>query len=101
MTIELPTIPAGILVLLGLLAPYLQAIIQRPHWSPTVKKILAVAVAILLTGLVLWFYYVYTGDAVPAWPVLALLAVVVAQTSYTFITKASASTLEKRTTPHI
>ncbi|VXC32280.1 hypothetical protein MICRO8M_90094 [Microbacterium sp. 8M] len=34
MNIELPTIPAGVLVLFGLVAPYLQAIIQRPSWRP-------------------------------------------------------------------
>lgn len=100
MDITLPTIPAGVLVLLGLLAPYVQALIQRPAWSPTVKKVVAVAVALLLTGIVLWFYYVYTGETIPAWPVLVLLVVVVAQASYAMVTKASASALEQRTSPH-
>jgi len=69
MNIELPTIPAGVLVLLA------------------------------LTAVVLWFYYVYTGDVVPAWPALALLAIVVAQASYTFVTKSTAAAVEKATSP--
>ena len=99
MDITLPTIPAGVLVLLALAAPYVQALIQRPSWSAAVKKAVAVAVAIVLTAVVLLFYYVYTGDTVPAWPVLILLAIVVAQASYTLLTKNIATTLEQRTSP--
>lgn len=101
MDITLPSIPAGVLVLLGLLAPYVQALIQRPQWSPAAKKVIAVAVALALTGIVLWFYYVFTGDSVPAWPVLALLALVVAQASYTMVTKSTATALEQRTSPKV
>lgn len=99
MDIELPTIPAGVLVLLALLAPYVQALIQRPSWSATLKKVAAVVVAVVLTAIVLAFYYVYTGDTVPAWPVLVLLAIVVAQASYAMVTKTSATVLEQRTSP--
>jgi hypothetical protein len=101
MDITLPTIPAGVLVLLGLLAPYVQALIQRPHWSPAWKKIISVALAIILTALVLIFYFAATGDVIPDWPVLVLLVVVVAQASYTMVTKASASALEVRTSPTV
>lgn len=97
MDITLPTIPAGVLVLLGLLAPYVQALIQRPAWTPGVKKVIAVAVAIILTAVTLLFYYAYTGDTIPEWPVLVLLTVVVAQASYTLVTKSTASALEQRT----
>ncbi|QMU97858.1 hypothetical protein FVO59_12050 [Microbacterium esteraromaticum] len=99
MDITLPTIPAGVLVLLALLAPYVQALIQRPEWSPTVKKIVAVGVALALTTVVLAFYYVYTGDTIPDWPVLVLLAIVVAQASYAMVTKTTATALEQRTSP--
>lgn len=99
MDITLPTIPAGVLVLLAVAAPYVQALIQRPSWSPTAKKVIAVVLAFVLTAVVLLFYYVYTGDAVPAWPVLVLLAIVVAQASYTLITKNTATRLERRTSP--
>lgn len=99
MDITLPTIPAGVLVLLALAAPYVQALIQRPTWSAAVKKVVAVAVAIVLSAVVLAFYYVYTGDTIPAWPVLILLAIVVAQASYTLVTKNTATALEQRTSP--
>lgn len=68
-------------------------------WDLIVKKVAAVVVAIVLTAIVLAFYYVYTGDTVPAWPVLVLLAVVVAQASYAMVTKTSATVLEHRTSP--
>jgi predicted membrane metal-binding protein len=99
MNIELPAIPSGVLVLLALLAPYLQALIQRPKWSPTVKKILAIVLAIILTAVVLAFYYVYTGDVVPAWPALILLAIVVAQASYALVAKSSATVIEQTFNP--
>lgn len=95
MDITLPTIPAGVLMLLALAAPYLQAILQRPSWSPTAKKILAVVLPAVLTAVVLAFYYVYTGDTVPDWPVLVLLAIVVAQASYALATKTTAAVVER------
>ncbi len=95
MDITLPAIPAGVLVLLALLAPYLQALVQRPSWSPIVKKILAVVLAIVLTAVVLAFYYAYTGDTIPDWPVLVLLAIVVAQASYALVTKTTAAAVER------
>ena len=101
MEIELPAIPAGVLTLLALIAPYFQALIQRPSWKPAIKKVIAVVLAIVLTAIVLWFYFVYTGDVVPAWPVLALLAIVVAQASYSLFTRTSAAALERATTPTI
>lgn len=100
MNIELPTIPAGVLVLLAIAAPYLQALVQRPQWSPVAKKIVSVVVALVLTAVVLIFYYLYTGDVIPAWPALVLLAIVVAQASYTLIAKPSVQSLEAATSPH-
>lgn len=99
MNIELPTIPAGVLVLLAVAAPYVQALIQRPSWPSKWKKAIAVALALVLTGMVLVFYYVYTGDTVPAWPALALLAIVVAQASYSLVTKNTANAVEHATSP--
>lgn len=99
MNIELPQIPTGVLVLLALAAPYLQALVQRPGWRPWVKKLIAVVVAFVLTAVALLFYYVYTGDTVPDWPVLALLAVVVAQASYALVTKRTATVIEQKTSP--
>ena len=102
MDITLPSIPAGVLVLLGLLAPYIVGFlngvltfVQKP-WQ---RKALAIVVAVILAGVVLAFYYAYTGDVVPQWPVLVLLAIVVVQASYALITKSTASALEQRFAP--
>ncbi|GGD32972.1 hypothetical protein GCM10010915_11690 [Microbacterium faecale] len=97
MDITLPSIPAGILTLLSLFAPYAIALINRPEWSATVKKVVAIIVAVVLAGLVMAFYYVYTGEPVPEWPVLVLLAIVVAQASYALVTRSSAKTVEQKT----
>ncbi len=41
-------------------------------------------------------YLVYTGDAVPEWPQLVPLTVVVVQASYALITKPTATAIERR-----
>lgn len=99
MDIELPAIPTGVLVLLGIVSPWGQALLQRfVDVSPLVKKIISVLLSILLTAVVLAFYYVYTGDTVPGWPVLVLLTIVVAQATYALIARdAGAAELERRT----
>lgn len=101
MNIELPTIPAGVLVLLALVAPY--AVGALNGWLPFIKKpwqkkAVSVVVSVVLTAAVLAFYYVYTGDVVPQWPVLVLLAIVVAQASYALVTKGTASAVERAVT---
>jgi hypothetical protein len=60
-----------------------------------VKRVLSVVLAIVLTGLVLAFYYAATGEVVPDWPALALLAIVVAQTSYGLLTRDTAAKVER------
>lgn len=98
MDIELPAIPAGILTLLSVFAPYVIAVINRPSWSPSAKKVVAVVAAIVLAAVVMLFYYVYTGDVIPSWPALILLAVVVVQASYALVTRdGGAKRLEDRT----
>ncbi len=49
----------------------------------------------MLTAVVLVFYYAYTGDVIPAWPVLVLLAIVVAQASYAMLTRNTAAVVER------
>lgn len=104
MNIELPTIPAGVLVLLALVAPYAVAALNgalpfvKKPWQ---KKAVAIIVAALLTAAVLAFYYAYTGDVIPQWPVLVLLAIVVAQASYALVTKSTAAALERSASPTI
>lgn len=97
MDITLPTVPSGVLVLLALFAPFAVAalngaltFVQKP-WQ---KRAVAVVVAILLAAAVLVFYFAYTGDVIPAWPALVLLAVVVSQSSYALVTKAVAAKIE-------
>lgn len=99
MDITLPTVPAGVLTLLSLLAPYAIALINRPAWPAAKKRLVAVIVAVVLAAIVLAFYYVSTGAAVPDWPVLVLLAILVSQASYALVAKdAGAAKLEQIST---
>lgn len=98
MEINLPVIPAGILTLLSLLAPYVIAIINRPTWSASTKRVVSVAASVILAAVVILGYFWYTRDVVPDWPVLILLAIVVVQASYALVTKdAGAARVEART----
>lgn len=99
MNIELPAIPAGVLILLGFFAPYAIALINRPEWPAKIKKLVTVGVAVLLTGVVMLFYYAMTGEPLPSWPVAIILTLSVASASYALVTKSSATALEKRTSP--
>lgn len=97
MDITIPTAPAGVLTLLAFFAPY--AIAALNGALPFVKttgqrKLVTVIVAVALAGLVLAFYYLITGDTVPAWPVFVLLALVVITASYALVTKTSAAKVE-------
>lgn len=104
MDITLPTIPAGVLVLLALVAPYAVAALNGALpfvTKPWQKKAVSVVVSAVLTAAVLAFYYVFTGDVVPQWPALVLLAIVVAQASYALVTKSTANAVEQATSPTI
>lgn len=85
MEITLPAIPVGVLTLLSFFAPYLVAIVNHPRWEPRYKRLVAIVASILLTLVVLAVYYVMTGDLVPQWPALLLLALVVQQAAYTLL----------------
>lgn len=99
MNIELPTVPAGVLVLLGFFAPYAIALVNQPSWKPAWKRVMSVAVSIALALLALLFYYLITGEELvwENWPVLVLLFIVVAQASYALVTGKSAAAVEART----
>lgn len=99
MDITLPTIPAGLLVLMALFAPYASAALNGALsfvTKPWQKKAVAIVIALLLTAIVLVGYYVTTGDTIPDWPVLVLLAIVVAQASYALVTKSTATVVEHK-----
>lgn len=99
MNIEIPTAPAGVLVLLSFFAPYAIAALNgvlpfvKKPWQ---RKVVTVVVAVLLTAVVFVFYYAMTGEPLPSWPVLVLLALVVITASYALVTKTSAAALERK-----
>lgn len=98
MNIELPVPALGILTLLGFLAPYAIAIVNRPSWSSGVKKIVAVVASVVLAAIALALYYLITGEALPTWPLLVLLVIVVCQASYNLVTRdLGAAALERAT----
>ncbi|WP_017793890.1 hypothetical protein [Leucobacter salsicius] len=73
------------LTLLSFLAPYAIALINHPSWPARWKRTIAIAVSLLLTLIVLGFYYWQTGDVMPQWPVLILLGLVVSQAAFTLL----------------
>lgn len=95
MDIVLPVIPAGVLALLSFFSPFAIALINHPSWKAGSKRLVAVAVSIALTLLVLVFYYAMTGDLVPSWPVMVLLALTIGQAAYLLL-KDSATRVEGR-----
>lgn len=85
MDIQIPVAPAGVLTLLSIFAPYAIALINHPSWPAAWKRTVAVTVSLILTLVVLGFYYVSTGDAIPQWPALILLGLVVSQAAFTLL----------------
>lgn len=97
--LDIPTVPAAIITLLGLFAPYAVAVVTRPEWSPLWKKLISIVVALALAAIALVIYFAATGTAIPEWWNLLLLSVVVTQASYALVTKPSATRLEYATSP--
>lgn len=91
----LPVVPVALTAILGLLAPYFIAIVNRPQWSPHVKRIVAVVAVVVLTAVALVLFYAVTKEPVPEWPQLVLLAVVVSQAAYALLLKPTAVALEQ------
>ncbi|MFD4957157.1 hypothetical protein [Microbacterium sp. NPDC058389] len=104
MNLEIPTAPAGVLVLLSFFAPYAIAALNgvlpfvKRSWQ---RKLVTIVVALLLTAIVFVLYYAITADTIPSWPVLVLLSLVVIATSYALVTKNSATKIEERLSPPI
>jgi peptidoglycan/LPS O-acetylase OafA/YrhL len=102
MNIEIPTAPAGVLVLLSFFAPYAIAALNgalpfvKKPWQ---RKAVALIVSLVLTAIVLAFYYALTGDTVPSWPTFVLLSLVIASASYALVTKTSAAKVESKLDP--
>lgn len=86
----IPTIPAGVVILLNFFAPYAVSVAISPRWPDTAKKLVAVGVSVLLAAVVLLLAFFGFGVEIPSWPSLIVLAVVVCQASYALVTKTTA-----------
>ena len=95
--IELPTLPAGLVAVLGLLTPYAIALLSNPKWSPSAHRLIAVAVSFIVSVAALFLYYGASGEPVPSLWQLLLLGLLVSQAAYALIMKPSAKSLEART----
>ena len=96
---ELPVLATGITVLLGFLSTYFVSFLNGvlPFVkSSLAKKLVTVAVAIVLAGLVMLVYYAMTGEALPSWPVFFLIALMAISASYALLTKNSAKKVEAK-----
>lgn len=102
MNIEIPTAPAGVLVLLSFFAPYAIAALNgalpfvKKAWQ---RKLVTIIIAALLTAVVFVLYYAITHEPLPSWPLFVLLSLVVITASYALVTKGTAAKLETRLSP--
>lgn len=90
MDIAIPVAPLGIITLLGFFAPYAVAFLNGvlPFVTkPVHRKVVSVAVAVVLAGLVMVFYYAITREPVTDWWLFTLLAIVVVNASYALLTR--------------
>jgi hypothetical protein len=96
--IAIPAAPAGILTLLAFFAPYpigaLNGILPfvRKPWQ---KKTVSVIFALVLAAVVIIAYQNITGRPIGDPWMFGLLSIVVAQASYTLITRGTASAVER------
>lgn len=91
---ELPAIPAGVVLILGVFSPFATALVNHPTWSTGAKRVVSILVPLLLGLASLSLYYAATGDPVPSWPLLVLLTVLVSQTAYGLVFKSAAKSVE-------
>ncbi|MDD7930059.1 hypothetical protein [Microbacterium thalli] len=90
MDIAIPVAPLGIITLLGFFAPYAVGALNGvlPFVTkPLHRKAVSVAVAVILAGLVMVFYYAITREPVTDWWLFTLLAIVVVNASYALLTR--------------
>lgn len=95
MELEIPAVPAGVMSLIAIFTPWAIALVNSPNWSSGWKRVVAIGVSVALALIVLLLYYAISGEAVPGWPVLIVLFVLVTQTSYGLVAKPSAARLEE------
>lgn len=95
MDITIPEVPAGILTLLSFFAPYAIALVNRPTWSASAKRLMSVGVSVLLAAAVWVLYFAITGDGLTDWPKMIILAVVITQASYALVTEESSKAVSR------
>lgn len=102
--LEIPTLPAAVLLLLGFFSPYgvsiLNAVLPFIK-TPLQRKAVAVVVSVIVAVAALFGYFAVTGMLLPQnlaeWFGFALLVLVVQQASYGLVTKKlGADWLEQR-----
>lgn len=93
----IPTVPTIVLVLLNFFAPYLVSVISSPLWPKSATKWISIAISGLLAAVVLIIAHFAFGFAIPAWPQLILLGIVVTQASYSLLLKDSADAVKNST----
>lgn len=103
MDIAIPVAPLGIITLLGFFAPYavgpLNGILPFVT-KPVHRKLVSIAVAVVLAVVVMVFYFSITREPVTDWWLFTLLAIVVVNASYALITRdLGAKQLERKADP--
>lgn len=94
-------IPAAVVAIIGVLSPYVIALVNNPRWSPNSKRVLAVVGSLVLTVLGLAGYYIWTREPVPELVPMLILGLVVSQATFALIAKPSAARLERATSPQL
>ena len=90
MDIAIPAVPAGIITLLGVVAPYGVSLLNGvlPFVTkPWQKKVVAVIVAIVLAVAVIVAYQSITGQPIGDPWLFGLLSLLVVQASYALVTR--------------
>jgi hypothetical protein len=93
----IPTVPTIVLVLVNFFAPYLVSIIASPLWPKAAVKWISIATSAILAAAVLIVAHFGFGFAIPAWPQLLILGVVVTQAAYSLLLKDSADAVKNST----
>jgi hypothetical protein len=89
-TTIIPTVPTLLLVLVNFFVPYAVALVTAPFWPKTAKKFVSIGVSLILTAAVLTIAHFGFAYAIPTWPQLLLLGILVSQTVYTTLLKPTA-----------
>lgn len=104
MDLTIPTVPLGVLTLLAFFSPYATAALNGLLSFVTnaaARRIVSIVFVLLLTAVVLVFYYAMTGEAIASWWVFALVAIGVAQAAYGLLFKGQAKKVEAAAEPKV